>query len=326
MNWPQLIASLKVNPDPYTEIGIKQVLFTRTTEDGIHLIVDTNKFKSLSEEAKEVINACEDASFLLKMEVYMMCKTLGEGPKVFRPTADQMFALERMNLNLTVADYDTPFELIVVELPKDYAEARMDRKTNVAHCSQLLFQKEKGLFVHNLMFDNTALKGWARIQGENEIESWFDDDEYNEHDFSDLPTTTQEFRAEITIRRAVLNYCLLLDEVGVKQHGPQSPNQYNQLVKWCQKNNKHTARNKIQLQAQPITYGINKETALVRTVSSADKLEPVPTGRRLTPHSRRGYYRMQRFGPRNADKKRIRIPPTFVNAEFLYAETRTYTT
>jgi hypothetical protein len=310
MTFAELIRNLGIDTAPYVEIGESDVFLFRKTEEGSSLYFDTKKISKLSTKALAILAATKKENFLMQLEVYATCQVLGKGPKIFRPTAYQLSMLEKMQLNIEVKDFHMPFESIIVELPRDYIEPK-DKSINIS----ILHRKDQ-LFLHSCWQTGTVVKSWWAPQPDEHIESWFDKD-YFKGALTDLPPTQEEQNAEMQIRRAVMNYCLLLDEVGIKKEGPASPNQYAQLVKWCQKKNEHTKKNKAALQAQPIIYSLAKQNIeLVReTKSSNDPGDP--TGRKMPAHSRRGHYRMQPCGLKNLERKRIRIPPTIVNKHLL---------
>lgn len=303
---------------PYVELGMNNVIQIRSHDGQGSFVLDTIKLLSLSEKAQDVVKQLADAPFLTKMEIFMLCETFGKGPKIFRPTAYQLFMLEKMKLNVERRDFNSPFKTIVVELPKEYIEARSPDNEKLCF-SKLHFEKEHGFFMHNAVYSDTLYQSWAALDQNKEIEEWFSSfDHDNVEHVSSLPWTEQQQATEHLVRRAVLNYCLLLDETGVKRQAAESPNEYSQLVKWCAKNNKHTERNKLSLQGQPIIYKMAKEpTALVRIVDSSDKLPPVEVGRSVSPHSRRGHYRMQACGVGRTDRKRLRIPACIINKHLL---------
>lgn len=279
-------------------------------ESGIDVIA---RWDIATERTRKYMQLVDDECVAIKMETYLNSQILGGGPKIFRPTSEQLFALEKMRLNIQVTDFKTPYSTMVVELPEEYRKARSAE----ANCSVLHLHAATKFFIHSLVYDITAYKTWWPAKPHDELETWFAGEDIKT-DFGDLKVMPDEVQAEMLVRRATLNYCLLLDEIGVREIGPQVPNQYNQLVKWCQKRNEHTERNKIELQAQPKLYCLDKlPTNLVRVVGSRSELPPAETGRVVSPHSRRGHYRMQPYGPKNEMRKRIRIPPTIINAHLL---------
>lgn len=285
------------------------------------VVLNTEKYDKLSSTTKAVLELFKDKTFLEKIKLLTMSEIVGKGPKVFRPTAYQLFMLEKMNLNIEINDFNAPFTDMVFELPDEYVQKRKPHNQKLLF-STLRFHKEAKFFVHNVVYEDCAYTAWAHLEDGKEIEAWFINHENDNVIVDSLPVNAQEKACEHLIRRAVLNYCLLLDEVGIKKQGPESPNEYAQLVKWCQKENKHTARNKLQLQAQPILYGLAKNpTELVRVLDSTNDTmqhgiyEANPKGK-VSPHSRRGHYRHYRHEDGTV-KLRVRIPPCVINKHLL---------
>jgi hypothetical protein len=174
-----------------------------------------------------------------------------------------------------------------------------------------------GAMIHNLLSEHHALKGWWFPKNEQLMEDWFADERFN-IEATQVPFSELEAQMEIKVRRAIANYVLLLDEVGTKLCGPESPNEYAQLVKWCSKKTPHTKMNKIRLAAQPIVYNLlDKPIELVREVKEGELPEKNESDRTVKPHPRRGFYKMQPYGPKQSLRKRIRIPATIVNKHLL---------
>lgn len=309
----------------HVEIGSNDILIPwRGPDTKAAIRVDGHKaIKVLSPMAKQLLVDADKMSFLSKLEIYMAAQVFGKGPKVFRPTAEQLFALEHMKLNIEVMDFHSPFETFVVELPHEYSKARTHSSERAANFSFFHRRKNPDFFVHSLIYDETSMKGYWMPKAETAlVEEWFEWDsggvEADEKEMyipGDIIASMSEFKLELLVRRAVTNYCLLLDEVGTKVQGPASPNQYSQLVKWCQKNNVHTKKNKIQLAAQPIIYKMKAApTPLVRVMdASVPHKGPGSTGRTMPYHIRRGHYRMQPCGPKQSERKRIRVAAVVVN-------------
>lgn len=318
-----------------TEIGMSGII--RIEAGSPALILDSTKYSRLSEIAKHYVQKFRDAPELVKLETYLWSKVLGDGPKIFRPTAQQLRFLEQIDLNIAIKDFASPFESIVVELPADYMNTKVienpyfgrklgqfEQAATQRPCLGVLHHK-KGLLIHALIMESgTSLKSW--MHGEDQlIEEWFEEG-YPLPD-SIMTTTDEEIALEAQVRRAVLNYCLLLDEIGSKVVGPVSP-MHDQLIKWNKKKfNKHTLSNRLKLKGSPILYSLNREVKLHSTVDAlaADNSESGADAKRLPPHHRRGHYRMQRYGPGLAESKRIRINPVFVNSHLLINGTITTT-
>lgn len=282
---------------------------------GIGVAFDTRGIPREDVEVRLLAHKVRDRSILEHLELYYQMVLWGEGPKIFRPTAEQLFALEQMNLNVRTDEFHLPFRMIAVELPEAYRVTKKDDTGDVPYVSLMYRETSINFFAHDLLYPDTALKAYWRGEAEEELERWLDFDYHTRKPVGTLETSLEEYTIEAQVRRAVLNYCLLLDEVGVKDCGPQHPNQYAQLVKWCAKNNKHTPRNRRLLLAEPRIYGLAKApTPLVRYVSKADELPNEQPGWKVKPHCRRGHYRNQAI---KGGHKRIRIAPVFVNAHLM---------
>lgn len=328
----------------YTKLtpGATLALTELGSKDSFKLIMDTLQNKMSVKIDQEAVNKCSNstkevvieisrrfvgkAQFVDILDLLMLSRVLGHGPKVFRPTALQLRYLEQMDINVSVSDFHMPFSEIVIELPSDYTETKVVEnpfkdgslaKAGPTHrpaFSVMLFDKDNGFYCHSLTMSNgSGLKGWWYPQPDWTLEEWL-----KVAEDSIKHTTEEELRLETDVRRAILNYCLLLDEVGIKQDGPHNPNEYNQLVKWCGKKfNEHTIKNRLRKQLHPMIYSLNKEVKLHVVVKSHGDLPSEETGVKMPPHHRRGHYRMQRYGVGLSEKKRIRVPPVFVNSHML---------
>lgn len=318
MNLLQLAKSIGVPTDVFVRMyKYKAVQVEPSPENpkGVSMVLNTKLIPRDDEEARYYANALRGKSILELTEMYCQMILWGEGPKVFRPTAEQLFALEQMNINVEVGEFHLPFRMITVELPEAYRVTKKDDTGAIPYVSLLYKEESINFFAHDLLYPLTALKAYWRGKPEEHLEEWLNFDYANRKPVGSLETTLEEYTAEAQVRRAVLNYCLLLDEVGFKDNGPQQPNEYAKLVKWCAKNNQHTARNKRDLQSHPRIYGLSKApTPLIRYVGSPDQLPGEQPGWRVKPHCRRGHYRMQ---PRKTGAVRIRIAPVFVNAHLM---------
>ena len=59
---------------------------------------------------------------------YTISRVIAEGPKVFRPTAEQCLSLEHVSLGIPIVDYRQPYPTMLVEFPRAYRED-VDRRT-----------------------------------------------------------------------------------------------------------------------------------------------------------------------------------------------------
>lgn len=324
MTFSEVIRTMGVNTDPYVELGMKKVMYLKVDDRKTTIHLAGERLQGLSEEAKGVMLVLAEMDFLMRIEAFVTAEVFGNGPKIFRPTAYQLKMLEQMQLTLTCKDFNMPFGTIVVELPKEFSQEKACNGVEPV-IAILHHDKKNNLFIHDVFLNTKpfhSLKSWWGGSDDTELEEWCQSDYSRDtRPWDHLPTSQQEYFAEAQIRRAVLNYCLLLDEVGIKKSGPESPNEHAKLVKWCEKKTIHTTKNKFRLQAQPIVYDLERETQLVRVISESEHANEIGThtGRKLIAHARRGYYRMQRYGIANSLSKRVRIPACIVNKHTLIA-------
>jgi hypothetical protein len=321
MTLNELLQKMKIDIKPYVEIGQHKVLNLKVEGKKTSVLLNDEALTKVSDDAGRILLTMANMDFLMKIEGFLTAEIFGNGPKVFRPTSYQLEMLEEMQLTLACEDYNMPFETIVIEIPAEYSAKKICGDAKPAF-AWLHHDKKQNFFIHSIVFDKEpfhSLKSWWAGNEKDELEEWCQSDYSIDDKFDRLPTTEQEYLCEAQVRRAVLNYCLLLDEVGIKKCGPEAPNQYAKLVKWCQKKTKHTKNNKIELLAQPIIYDLQRETPLVRVITEDQYVSELGThtGRKLPAHARRGYYRMQRYGVGNSLKKRIRIPRCIVNKHLL---------
>lgn len=300
----------------YREIGrleCLQFIVDKLNEKGFSVVSHFNE--KLSKEAKYTLNVISTMNELSQIEMAAMSMVFAS-PKVFRPTMAQFRLLAEMKLNIPSKEYVQPFQTVVIEIPKEY------RCVNnpIAGTNEFGLQKDfhkpslcvlvhtPDLIVSVLIFDSeTSIKSWCRLVEGKELEEWFNFKFGGVGSIGELETSLEEEEMEKEIKRACLNYCLLLDEVGIIK---KSSKQEMDLEKKIRKGGSHLHSNKERLQYCPKFYDIKQEVKLYNVVDSHQKLESEPTGRIVRPHHRRGHYRMQLT---KEGKKRIRIPPVFVN-------------
>jgi hypothetical protein len=86
--------------------------------------------------------------------------------------------------------------------------------------------------------------------------------------------------------------------------------------KLLKKNNgKYKEVNEFNALTRPIIYELNQKIKLYEK-KSIRIIDSESTGRDVKPHWRRGHWRMQPYGEKKSLRKRMRIPPVFVN--FIY--------
>lgn len=253
--------------------------------------------------------------FFSLLELYITTRVFSGGPKIFRPTAEQLKLLAEMQLNIPFSEYAQPFETMVIELPQDFCDTHVI--PNPEDCRKYIdspttrpvlsvLHLERGTLVHSVCTDVfTSMKSWYHPPATGELEEWmtavYTDD-----------CTPEEQDMESLVRRCALAYALLLDETGVKKLGPAQPGRYEAWRRTAEKRNEHSASARSQMRVHPIVYELDQKVELYRTVEHEHELGE-PTGRTVTPHWRRGHWRMVACGPKHSLRRKVRIPHVFVN-------------
>lgn len=273
------------------------------------------------------------------IELYVLGCTLCNGPKIFRPRQFDLEMCEHIDINVPYNEYVQPFQTVIIELPDDYIKTKQthdpayDQNNSVHEPLFVILHKEPEILFSIIAFSSyVSIKSSFVFKNNKTIEEYFikfqDQDERNKQNFEfegSLETTMEEWKIIEDINRACINYCLLLDEIGIKKIGPQNGSEYERLQRYVKVANKTKNLDRINkarsnLQNHPTIYALNQEVKLVRSVKKIDETGRIETGRIISPHHRRGHYRTQHYGIGNSKVKRIRILPVFVNAH-LFTDT-----
>jgi len=309
-------------------------LMERLPEGEIRLAIKVDALRDCDPQIINLLAALEDHSSEF-IEIYLYTQLMKSGVKIFRPTALQLAMLEQITLNITFPDYVQPFDTMVVELPKDYIKTKsaiLPQAGQVMynavlpqeHCPVYLIINHtpemhtifcavvysSGLSTKMCLTTNTS-----RIETdmmESRVELLGNRNFY----VNSLAMSDQELDVQVSCFRSILNYCLLLDEVGIKKIGRHNPKHFEKLVSRFEKGpNNDKGQLRLEMKTHPTIYTIiNQNVQLYSTVDDLSSPDNENKHGILAPHHRRGHYKMQRFGVGNMEKKRIRIKAVFVNS------------
>lgn len=263
---------------------------------------------------------------------YLLSSVFTNGPKVLRFKSDTMEALENYDLNFPVEDYHQPFETVIIDLPDNYSKNRlvMDAKSNfhpqttgtpalaiVGKYNDMIFGV---CYIHPIMSGITVMMPMEK--GKTMEECW---DKRHNHDVTDDESITSS-----RILRASFNACMLATHYGTTpgkvanpSHHARTQDRLHRAMK--RKDTDAITNNRTELSCIPLVYEINQETSIYRK-ETIHNHNPESTGKYVSPHWRRGHWRMQRFGTGLSQTKRIPVPAVFVNSHHLLGEDRSHTT
>lgn len=235
------------------------------------------------------------------MGMWAVSTWIGQGPKVFLPTVQQQEILQHVDINLLLEDYSQPFEVICikVDLPPyravvvhHYKTCRGDGKAGIT------------CVLHSVdnLHDITTT-----IRRENEII----EESLHRYDEDVKQDTIQAAKA----LRIALNCCLCLSNHGHHQRYlfPKELESDQRLEKENSERGER-ARKRISLAVQCVEF--SQEVKLHRTAKPSDSdIPPIPTGRTMPTHWRRGHWHTVACGKGRVDRKRVLYPPVLVRAD-----------
>lgn len=250
--------------------------------------------------------------FLTKQNVafmYSIVKSVEKGCKILKPGMLDFQLLELTDLNLKLEDYNQPFETVVLEYPEEYANVRRFEGSKPRYLI-ITHLKSENIIVLTLIGEGTLATNISLSQNHLTIEEQL--------------AAKQRLHGKVEdhweIIRAGLNATLVMDEYGVKRVGPEDPAYFQRLQNLKSKGRRAEETIRKQKARHPVLYAFNSEVVLCnRTVLES---ETGAAGTPKRPHFRRGYYRTQHYGVHNSERKRIRIPPCFVNSKLFVGDIR----
>jgi len=261
------------------------------------------------------------------LDLFSLIHLVGDGPKVFRPTAAECFALEEVQVRIPVSAYAQPFPTFCIEFPAEYREARRTEGIGVfggtesyGPVAQILTHLPAiGVITGATLTDSgdgAVLCGMIGSPGAATIE---DDVMRRLGDNHTAAINDDELTTERRAVRVALNACLLLMDRGFRKV-PHS-DEAERLSRQLRSKAKTPARVLDELRARrraiPTGYVIEQSVDVRRIIRGnvSDAVAEDATRRRVRPHWRSAHWRMQRHGVGLTQSKRVLIPHVMVNAE-----------
>jgi hypothetical protein len=227
---------------------------------------------------------------------------LVNGPKVFRPSAEQCQALEQIEVRLPVDEYAQPYPALLIDLPKE----RYAPFTSVlCHFSQVYGPVLTcSLFSEGNM--NDIVTAVAAKDGDIERSlGTFDDD---------CASLAHVFLKAL---RVAVNACLALVNYG-SQHAALFPHEERSDVKLAAEDSERgqRARERLKTSLQLVTF--KQEVKLHKTEGGGSDSEG--TGGEKCCHWRRGHWHSVPHGPQRSLRKRVLYPPVLVRGDKFIGE------
>lgn len=257
--------------------------------------------------------------------LYCVTQMVGQGVKVYRPTTGECEAMDHVDPRVPCGDYEQPFPTYVIDMPEDYRHKRVItaedyRRVPVScypvACILTHLRQEKILLALVVTRNGSS---WTRTVPLDEKSDLTAGIAFNKQTGT-MTVNADEARVSDMILRAAVNSSLLLTQYGCKKIGPANEAHYARLLERSKKQNQHTERNRLELRAHPIVYGMEQHVRIYDE-------ERVASGRgegggwSVGPHWRRGHWRREagfaRILHEGGTPRRVFVRPVLVNAHLL---------
>jgi len=269
--------------------------------------LDRNWVKFQRLEGNRYAAHCTQATWLKRMiktgsdyfGMYSNSIWLADGPKVFKPTPEQIEALSNVKVNLPLSDYTQPFPAMAVSVnlpPFQSCICYHDSSFPLLICN---------LGTKGGVCDIVTTVGTLDGDIEQSLQR-FDDD-----CASDAVTASK-------VLRVAVNSCLALSHFGC-HYNYLFPKEVESDTRLAEEDTPRGQRARFRLPLAMLQVKFDREVVLHRT--AARKQEPgEPTGRHVGPHWRSGHWAMQACGPRHSERKRIFRPGVFVRQDLFIGD------
>lgn len=285
-------------------------IFVKFSED--ELLKTSSKFLDLWDKVDSYDKRTGGAEgHGLQFLIYAYSRLLGNGVKLVRPTAEQCEALGNVKVHIKTEDYQQPFETILLQLPDQY-RAALRREFNLkVQPFILIFHERQSQAIMIFPIESVWDDGTNYNYISRDIIEW------SLSKRNDL--TSSESNLLSALSRLAINFCLLLVKYGFEK-SPLDPKRFAKLQQQAKSRNKNKAFRAKQEMRDPITLlGFPQNLVFSRRETQSHR-ESKETGRKVSPHWRSGYMRMQPHGEGWKLRKLIFIPPVFVNFDLFQGD------
>jgi hypothetical protein len=260
---------------------------------------------------RELNHILNNKESLVLSTVDALARCIATGPKIFYPTAEQYDSMQHVDLRIPIADYRQPYPALIVKIPSESrARLAVESGVELSTCpTWLLIHQRKTSEDRNWMFIMHPFQEKHRVEVTHAFQ---DRPEFATMEDAILTRIAKEGdkpeQSEFAERssRAALNLMLMLVHYGHKDGGPLHPEQHA----------KHRKRKDLaHLSHGDFTTVQMIQDVVIRKVQPRADHEPIPSGREMPPHWRRGHWRSQRHGPGNTLTKTIFVNPVLVRGD-----------
>jgi len=270
-----------------TRDELLRLVRTRRDWVTIHWLDDAN-FQGVIHLRTPIARAVRNGNDALAM--YSLSVWLADGPKVFRPSPLQAEALSQVELRLALADYEQPFQAVLVDLPPGFGPFL-----------SVLVAKVHGVLVCSLFSEGNRDDVVTVVSTKGTLEAAVNSVE---------PGISAEATAHaVAALRVAVNSCLALANYPhtVEFLYPKEAERDARLAKEPTERGRRAAS-----RVHPQLATLDREVKLHRCEGRTGS---EPTGREVASHWRRGHWAMVACGEGRSQRRRVFRASVLVRAD-----------
>lgn len=254
---------------------------------------DDRRYRIQCHVATPITAMCKDGADYISM--WSMSVFFADGPKVFRPTADQVEAMAHIDVNITLEEYAQPYPTILVQLPKyigPFHSVLVHHSTNMLSC---------------LLLSDGNLRDICTVVG---VKDGMVEMSVRKFDIE----CTEDQEHAVPALRVGINSCLALANYDTHTSllFPKEVESDQGIVR-KKRGSPAAGAAAARLAAPAMLVSFSREVNLHS--SKSDRTNHTSTDREVKTHWRRGHWAMQPYGPGGSLRKRILRKPVLVRAD-----------
>lgn len=246
------------------------------------------------------------------ISIYSTSKFFATGPKIFRPTVAQCEAMCQIEVNIPTSSYNQPFPAVLFQYPEEFCRdltARLGCK-RVPRLSLCCRDEKSGFIQVSSIFDESdSVYAIIPCREDRTVEDVLM--------FHSRPEDVgdPEFALGEALQRIALNFCLMMMEYPTKlaELNPAESAHHRQMRR--AKNLQKRLKGEILAACDMNVISFDQSVTFFKPhdLTPADAKESSVGS--MSPHWRRGHWRMQRCGHKLAESRRILIKPVLVRSD-----------
>jgi len=265
--------------------------------------------------------------------MYTRSVFFAEGVKLFRPTLTQCQAMLNVSIDLPASEFEQPFRCVMFEFPKELSHELAKLHSSPRVVTYVVAHHDiYSRFLHICAYfsNGEATSSIIPPDKDRTVEEILALPEVDENG-NRYPRTAEEeaeFSYGEALQRLTLAFCLFLVQPGLKlTSSPADVKTHEKHLKMARSPDPHRRRkgrdfltSDVKIVSFDQTVKMFRESGSGHSAGE-DRVGDAPPGREMSPHWRKGYFRMQPHGIGKTLRKRIFIRPVMIRADKFFGAT-----